>query len=50
MSDLRAILSAARPDDAGLTQFLSQWLDGRGISIETAADIERNTDISDRQI
>ncbi|MFL6245428.1 MAG: M1 family metallopeptidase [Thermoanaerobaculia bacterium] len=33
VKDLRAIMIAARPDDAGLPQFLSQWLDGRGAPV-----------------
>ena len=33
VKDLREIVIAARPDDAGLPQFLSQWLDGRGAPV-----------------
>lgn len=33
LKDLREIVIAARPDDAGLPQFLSQWLDGRGAPV-----------------
>jgi len=33
LNDLRAIVIAARPDDAGLPQFLAQWLDGSGAPV-----------------
>jgi aminopeptidase N len=33
VDDLRAIMIAARPDDAGLPAFLSQWLDGLGAPV-----------------
>ena len=33
LNDLRATVIAARPDDAGLPQFLAQWLDGRGAPV-----------------
>jgi aminopeptidase N len=33
VKDLREILLAARPDDAGLPSFLAQWLDGYGAPV-----------------